>query len=464
MEHQANAPRPFGMRDKISYAFGDIANDCTFILSSTFLLKFHTGVMGVRAGLVGLMMMVARFVDAFTDMTMGRVVDATRPGKPGKFRKWMLIGSGPVAVMSFLLYPVWFQDAAMGLKVVWMFASYLLWGSVFHTTVSIPYGSMASAITHDPRQRTQLSVFRTVGAAIAGLAIGAGVPLVAYNTDADGNKVLNGVTFSKIAFCFSVAAVICYIICIFGVTERVKPHSRKPAAAAAPSGGFVRRLVTNRPLVGIIVAAIFLLPTQLTISGMARYIYPNYYKNVTAQAVVTLAGSMVTLVLSTFATPLARRFGKKELRIAGCTISALSFAACLLVRPDNVWVYVAFVAAAYLGVGIFNILIWACIIDVIDYAEVKNGIREDGTTYSVYSFVRKLGQAAAAGLTGLLVDRAGYTALTANDPEVLRRIFNISCIVPFVGFVGVVLALVYPLTRDAVEANSAELAHRRDQH
>lgn len=30
--------------------------------------------------------------------------------------------------------------------------------------------------------------------------------------------------------------------------------------------------------------------------------------------------------------------------------------------------------------------------------------------------------------------------------------------------VRTVLALVYPLTRDAVEANSAELAHRREQH
>lgn len=50
-----------------------------------FLLKFYTDVMGVSAALVGLMMMAARFVDAITDVTMGQIVDRSRPGKKGKF-------------------------------------------------------------------------------------------------------------------------------------------------------------------------------------------------------------------------------------------------------------------------------------------------------------------------------------------------------------------------------------------
>ena len=61
--------KPFGLKDKLGYMFGDFGNDFTFILSSMFLLKFYTDVMGVSAALVGMMMMVARFVDAFTDVT-----------------------------------------------------------------------------------------------------------------------------------------------------------------------------------------------------------------------------------------------------------------------------------------------------------------------------------------------------------------------------------------------------------
>ena len=150
--------RPFGMRDKISYAFGDVANNCTFILSSMFLMKFYINVMGVESWIVGVMMMVARIVDAFTDMTMGRIVDLSKPTKGGKIRPWILRGAGLVAAASFLMYAIWLKDAAMPIKLVWMFVTYLLWGSVFYTMVNIPYGSMASAITADPTQRTQLSV------------------------------------------------------------------------------------------------------------------------------------------------------------------------------------------------------------------------------------------------------------------------------------------------------------------
>ena len=70
------------------------------------------------------------------------------------------------------------------------------------------------------------------------------------------------------------------------------------------------------------------------------------------------------------------------------------------------------------------------ITDVIDDSEVRNGIREDGTIYAVYSFARKLGQAFSSGLTGGLLTMIGYSAATAFDPEVTMGIFNISCIAP----------------------------------
>ena len=113
--------------------------------------------------------------------------------------------------------------------------------------------------------------------------------------------------------------------------------------------------------------------------------------------------------------------------------------------------------------GVFNILIWACIIDVIDYSEVKNHIREDGTIYSCYSFARKLGQAASSGLSGALITMVGYTDATKFDPEVTNGIFNIACFVPVIGFVLVALTLIflYPLSRKVVESNSAELERRR---
>ena len=66
--NQSSVPA-FGMKDKLGYMFGDFGNDFTFILSSTFMMKFYTDVMGLSAGVVGMLMMAARFVDAFSDVT-----------------------------------------------------------------------------------------------------------------------------------------------------------------------------------------------------------------------------------------------------------------------------------------------------------------------------------------------------------------------------------------------------------
>ena len=94
-----NQIRPFGLRDKLGYLFGDFGNDFTFILSTMVLMKFYTDVVGISAGAIGTIMMIARFVDAFTDVTMGRICDRSRViDGVGKFRPWILRMSVPVAV------------------------------------------------------------------------------------------------------------------------------------------------------------------------------------------------------------------------------------------------------------------------------------------------------------------------------------------------------------------------------
>ncbi|MGN1156520.1 MAG: MFS transporter, partial [Agathobacter sp.] len=145
-ENKQNTIRTFGIRDKVGYMFGDFANDFTFVLATLFLMKFYTDVMGISAGLVGAMMMLVKFVDAFTDVAMGQIVDRSPRTPKGKFAPWIRRMCGPVALASFLMYATWFKDMPMGFKIVWMFFTYLLWGSVCYTSVNIPYGSMASAI------------------------------------------------------------------------------------------------------------------------------------------------------------------------------------------------------------------------------------------------------------------------------------------------------------------------------
>ncbi len=457
-----NSALSFGIKDKLGYMFGDFGNDFTFILSSSFMLKFYTDVMGIEAAVVGLLMMAARFVDAVTDVTMGQIVDRSKPTGAGKFKPWIKRMCGPVAISSFLIYQSGLANLPYGVKVVWMTVTYILWGSIFYTSINIPYGSMASAVSPEPKDRADLSTWRTIGATLAGLVIGVGTPMFAYET-VNGNTVLSGPRMTVIAGVFSVLAILCYLLCFQLVRERVEvPANNKKLDISQ----LFKSLVTNRPLLGIIAAAIALLLATLTMQGMAGYVFPNYYGNAAAQSASSFTGSLAVLVIcAPLASKLSEKYGKKELSVVSCLAAAAVYLVCLIVHPQNAFVYVAFFTLAYVGFGFFNTVIWAMITDVIDDAEVKSGVREDGTIYSVYSFARKLGQALSAGMTGALLSLIGYTNVTAFEPEVTERIFKLSCIAPLVGFgmVGVFLIVFYPLDKRRVEANVAELARRRGE-
>ena len=445
--------KPFGMRDKIGYLFGDFGNDFTFLLSSGFLLKFYTDVMGVSAAAVGAIMMLARFIDAFTDVAMGRICDRSKIGKNGKFKPWILRMSGPVAISSFLIYQSGFAGYSTSFKIFWLFITYILWGSIFYTSINIPYGSMSSTISREALDRQSLSTYRTMGSTLAGAIVGVGVPLLAYVV-VDGKTVLDGDRFRIIAGVFSVLAIISYLICYFLVTERAIP---KPGAETRgrSAKALLYSALKNRAILSIVVASVIMLFSQLTLQSMANYIYPNYYESASAQSVSTLVMLSGMMLSAAFAKPLSRLIGKAEISAISSLFAAAISLLLFFVRPKSVWVYIALTGVSWIGLGFFAMVSWALITDVIDYSEIRNGVREDGSIYALYSFSRKLGQAAAAGLTGLLLELIGYSQSNAFSESVLRGIFNISTLVPAIGFflLFLVLWIWYPLKKKAVLEN-----------
>lgn len=452
--------KPFGLSDKLGYMFGDFGNDFTFLLSTTFLMKFYTDIMGVSAAVVGAMIMLARFLDAFTDVAMGQIADRSNPRKKGKFLPWIKRMSIPVSMASFLMYANWFRDMPMGFKVFWMFLSYVLWGSVFYTSINIPYGSMASAISGEPKDRAQLSNWRTVGATLAGVFVGAVLPLLVYLEDANGNQVLSGNRMVIGALVCSILSVVCYMLCYHMVTERVKIDQKKEKFNLKDLlGGLIR----NRALIGIILASVALLLTQFTLQGMSTYIYPNYFRNIAAQSVAGLVSLPVILILAIFTVKLSEKYGRKALAIAGSLYGAVMLLVTYFLRTRNAWVFVGMYALIYVGLGLFSMISWAMITDVIDDTQVRTGERSDGTIYAVYSFARKLGQAAASGLTGVLLTMIGYSQATQFDEPVVNGIYNVTCLVPAIGFVlvAIILKFLYPLSKKRVEENARILAEGR---
>lgn len=463
MEDRQN--RPFGLRDKIGYLFGDFGNDFTFMFASTFLMVFYMKVLGIPGAMVGTLFLAARVVDAFTDITMGRIVDVCRPGKDGRFKPWIRRMAGPVAIASFLMYQSSLAGASMTVKVVYMYVTYLLWGSICYTGINIPYGSMASAITDKPDERTALSTFRGIGANLAQLIIGVLGPVIIYTTDEGGAQVIrnDGAIFPVMAGVFSICAIICYIICYKCTTERVKIE-KDPDAPKVTLAKTFATIFSSRAMLGIIGAALFLMLSQLLIGGLNNYLYADYFGDIKAFSSYTFINIMLSLVLAAFVGGITRRMGKKEAAVVATAFTGVVYLILFALKLSNPWIYMVSAAIGFLGVNFFNLVIWANITDVIDDAEVKNGKREDGTIYAVYSFARKVGQALAGGLSGYALQMIGYeSAAKIQTPEVLNGLYTISTLVPALLFFCVTLMLlfVYPLGKKKVEENSAILRERR---
>lgn len=457
--------RPFGIRDKLGYMFGDFGNDFTFLLSSSFLMKFYTDVMGVEAGIVGIIMMIARFVDAFTDVTMGRICDRSKYTKNGKFKPWILRMCGPVAIASFLMYQGSLSNMPEGAKIAYLFVTYMLWGSVFYTSINIPYGSMASAISADPNDRQSLSGFRTIGGALAGAFVTAGIPLIAYDKNEElGIDIINGTRFTVIAGICSVLAIVCYLLCYRLTTERVKIDVNADEMRKNSVAVMLKNAVRNRALVSIITASVVMLLAQLTIQQMANYIFPIYYGSAALQTLSMLPMGLGMIVSAALAKPAAKKFGKAEISVATNLAAGLVFVLLFFIRPESPYVYMAFQVIAWFGLGMFQMVCWALITDVIDHSEILNGIREDGSVYAMYSFARKLGQAASAGVTGGLLSLIGYTKPELATESIKSGIFNISTLIPGISLIALALILWfwYPLHKKKVEENVRILAEKHN--
>ena len=369
MALQPQNERPFGFRDKLGYLFGDFGNDFTFIFAGSYLTLFYTDVLGVSAGLVGVLFVVARCVDAFTDVGMGRLVDTLPPSRGGRFRPWILRVCVPVALASVLMYLYFARSWPYAGKVAYMFATYIFWGSICYTAINIPYGSMASVLSADAGERASLSTFRSVGAMLANLIIAAATPLFLFRTAADGTQTVIPERFTVIAVVYGVCAVACYLLCYALCRERVQaapPREAKRQSFAS----LAKALAGNRALTAVIGAALLLLLASLLGQGMNMYLFKDYFNSADMLSLVGFAGVLPMLALAPFAAKLSKRFGKKEAGCVGVGVAAAAYLLMWALRLRSVWAYIGLMLVGSVGVGFFNMVIWAFITDVIGDEEV----------------------------------------------------------------------------------------------
>ncbi len=410
----ANGKRPFGIRDSLAYAAGDLGCNMSFALKGTMAL-FWTQVMGMSAW-YSLLLVIVQFWDAINDPLIGSMIDADQHRyKRNKFLQYIWIGSlglivgGACCFLPFPGAPVW-------AKFIIFIAGYVVWDA-FYTIANVPYGSLLSLISNEPADRASLSAWRSIGSMVGNMLPMVILPFLIYNED----ESLNGNMVFVAALVMGVLGFICFQFMIKNTEIRVETQAQ--LNENQPKFNVWKALVNfakNRPAVGATLAAMGMFIGMQGAATAVSVTFQIYFKNTEISGIVQLFAMIPILVFTPLARKMVVKFGKKELAVVGSIASIIGGLGLFIITPDNTGldliIYILCQLVYSLGLGIYSTVSWAMMGDAIDYNEWKTGRREEGVVYSLHSFFRKLAQGIGPAVALLIMQSMGYVN-NAVDPE-----------------------------------------------
>ena len=252
----------------------------------------------------------------------------------------------------------------------------------------------------------------------------------------------------------AVLSIAAYFLCYAWSKERV---SYTPAPKQkGQTMKVIKTLLKSRPFVAVCIASMLFLAAQMFQTGYYSYLFDYYFESplfMVSQVCIYLPVAIVMF----FASKLGNKFGRRDVCAYGVLFAAIVNFVLFLLHTENVYVYLAFCLMTGFGTAFIFLLVWALATDAIDYNEVKYRLHDEATSYSFYSFMRKLGQTVAAVLINSVLLNIGYTNNVLNEDnitkEVLDHMYNSSALIPAVLFllVFLILRFVYPLSKKRVE-------------
>ncbi|WP_019553784.1 MFS transporter [Propionispira raffinosivorans] len=429
-------------KEKISYGFGDCGNGFMFDLGQAYLTKYWIDVCMIPAVAVAGIFAFTKIFDAFMDPIAGSLIDRRKNiGPRGKFRPVMMISSILLGILTVITFTM--PDfLSGGEKVFFAYGAYMLWGLVYSFT-NIPYGSLASVMTRDVNERSQMATTRQVGSVGAQLLTGIGfVPiLLMFSNPHQG--------FLVASIIMAIIGVLGFYICYRNTREHVKVNRNTTAEQNAGFKDYAKTIFTNRPLICLILMTLFTISAMNTNMQMMIFFCQYNLGNLSLQPIINgiMMGCSVLGIL--LMPKLVRRFGKKKTAIGGlligCFANILNF-----IIPTNIYSFVFLVTIGYAALAIPNGVTWAFVSDVIDYGEWHNGIRKEGITYAAFNFSRKIAQALAAVVSSGILALTGYVANAVQTEVTLTGIKAAMTLYPGValGVAAIILSILYNLSDD----------------
>lgn len=493
-------PNKIGARDVAGYTIAEAGNMFNLTYITSYLKVFMTDILKIKPRLVGYMFIITRLWDVINDPLWGAVVSKRRAGKDGKYRQYLRLVAVPLGISTIICFIPFgdpnsiFYNQTLAENPMYLFVLaivlYLIYCTMY-TAMNIPFGSLASVITDDPKGRTILSTARSVGSGVGGAVVLLVAPMIIFAgtgvIDPETNKeikVADPTRFFIYALLMGIFSIAAYLIGHRMVKERVPAIEEENVKLKDVYKG----LFKSRPFVMLTLSGV-LISGQLQFGSFNSYLYKNYFVNTGLGTIGTICTYLPMAALILFTPKLSAKFGKKELCGRMSIISAIT-AVFLFITANSetfiqwinpyragvegtgiypAWLYMLCLLLIGFGYTFVSLTCWAVVMDVIDYQEYKTGIRNESAVYSAYTFGRQFGQAVADAGGLFLLEWAKYDSLTAGtgfitENDTSKKIMFICTIIPAIVYTSVwlIFRFGYPLTKEKMEPIYTELREKHE--
>ncbi|MCM1233476.1 MAG: MFS transporter [Ruminococcus flavefaciens] len=376
---------------------------------ASYLNVYYTDVLKLTNVWGGLFLtvfpIISKIIDAVTNVIMGYIVDRTRT-RQGKARPWLLVSAPLLTVSGILLFVV--PNAGEIVQVVWVMLSYNLYYSIAFTIYNMSHNLMVPLSTRDLEKRGSLSVFNNIATVmITGILVAMIFPML----------ILPAIGVNKAAWItlmciLSILALPLVMLEYYYTKERVTEETAGMEEEPVPYKKQMKAIFTEKYWL-IIMIYFFLYTVASNLKNTSLIYYCNYvlgsYNDGITQTLVSVIGG-IPMGLGIFLVwPLAKKFGKKNVTVAGFVLFALGSAVCCI-NPRNMVIVLAGQFIKNIGGLPCSYVFMALFADVLDHIEWKSGFRCDGISMSIYTIIVTVCAGIATGVFNFLLSATGYAA------------------------------------------------------
>ena len=413
INNKINKSDDISIKTLSSYAAGSLGNNIIFSLINTYLLIFLTDSFGIGAAAVGTLFLVARIIDGITDPIMGVIVDNTNT-KIGKSRPYLFAVPIFISITTIMCFST--PDLSYSNKIIWMYASYILWGISF-TAMDIPYWSLSANITRSSEGKTKIVTSARTIAYVGGFIISTlTIPLVSALK-----------SWTKVAIIYAVFASIFIWITALGVKELNTTKTKKEKQGFKQ---FVNLLKTNKPL-RIVLLSMLVLVLSGSIKNTISIYYIKYNFNAEMMIPVVTSVTLVASILGGLISPyLTKKLGKRNTALLGLLVTALGAFLIFSLSYSSLYAMIAinFICGIFDGAG--YITLTSMVADCVEYGEWQTGKRSEGMIFSLNIFKSKISNAIGGALCGYILAYIGYNANSAQSAFTLNGIHIMQTLIP----------------------------------